>query len=105
MKRLSVGAGRRKAAEVGKSRRKSTLFNKSRSSVHGMQADYQGRTHVLEHKGLWRRCACFYSQVLLFQKEGMWRLLPETWHKCATAFSSTFLDTSTGQIGGNLWQN
>ena len=63
--------------------------------MHGMEADYQGRTHVLEHKGLWRRCACFYRQVLLFQKEGMWRLLPETWHKCATASSSTFLDTST----------
>jgi hypothetical protein len=62
--------------------------------VHGMQADYQGRTHVLEHKGLWRRCACFYRQVLLFQKEGMWRLLLVMWHKCATARFSTFLDSA-----------
>lgn len=61
---------------------------------------YQGRTHVLEHKGLWRRCACFYRQVLLFQKEGMWRLLRDTWHKCATACSfhvSRHLDSLNGR--------
>ena len=63
--------------------------------MHGIQADYQRPTHVLEHKGLWRRCACFYRQVLIFQKEEMWRLLLDMWHKCATACSSTFPDTST----------
>jgi len=70
--------------------------------VHEIQADYRRPTHVLEHKGLWRCCACFYRQVLLFQKEGMWRLLADKWHKCATASSSTFLDTSTVQIRGDF---
>src|SRR6267143_1955471 len=102
MKGLSVSTGRRKSPKVDNSRQnstgnrqKSTFFNSSRSSVHGMQADYQRPTHVLEHKGLWRRCACFYRQVLIFQREGMWRLLLQMWHKCATADSSTFLDSST----------
>src|SRR5229473_1745886 len=70
-----------------------------------MQADYRRPTQVLEHKGLWRRCACFYRQVLIFQQEGMWRLLLSMWHKCATAFCSTFLNTSTSRNGGNEWQN
>src|SRR5713101_5520420 len=91
----NLNTGQHFSAKVGASRQKSTLFNSSRSSVHGMQADYQRPTHVLEHKGLWRRCACFYRQVLIFQREGMWRLLLQMWHKCATASSSTFLDSST----------
>ncbi len=59
--------------------------------MHAMQADYWGPTHVLEHKGLWRRCACFYRQALIFQNEGMWRLLLAMWHKSATAICSMFL--------------
>src|SRR5467141_426862 len=83
------------SSKVDTSRQKSTLFNSGKGSVHEMQANYQGPTHVLEHKGLWLRCACFYRQVLIFQREGMWRLLLHMWHKCATADSSTFLDSST----------
>src|SRR5260370_41765741 len=30
---------------------------------------------------LCRRCARFYRQVLIFQREGMWRLLLQMWHK------------------------
>ena len=52
--------------------------------MHEMQEDYRRPTHVLEHKGLWRRCARFYRQVLIFQTEGMWRLLLQMWHKCGT---------------------
>jgi hypothetical protein len=59
--------------------------------VHEMQTGHRRKTQVLEHKGLWRRCACFYRQVLIFQNEGMWRLLQAMWHKSATAFWSTFL--------------
>src|SRR6266446_10355031 len=101
MKRLRVNRNQQKSAEVDKSqhestllvtsRQKSTLFNSGKGSVHEMQANYQGPTHVLEHKGLWRRSACFYRQVLIFQKEGMWRLLVAMWHKSATAIWSMFL--------------
>src|SRR5207253_1534560 len=90
MKRLRVNRNQQKSSEVSKSQRgstllsksrqKSTFFNSGRNSVHGIQADYQRPTHVLEHKGLWRRCACFYRQALIFQREGMWRLLLHMWH-------------------------
>ncbi len=60
-----------------------------------MLGDHRRKHHVLEHKGLWRRCARFYRQVLTFQREGMWRLLLKKWHKCATADSSAFLGSST----------
>jgi hypothetical protein len=58
--------------------------------VHETEEDYQRATQVLEHKGLWRRCACFYGQLPIFQREGMWPLLTAMWHKCATPVSSAF---------------
>jgi hypothetical protein len=33
-----------------------TLFNRNRSSVHEMQANYQREKQVLEHKGLGPLC-------------------------------------------------
>ena len=53
--------------------------------MHEMQAGHRQKTQVLEHKGLWRRVAYFYRQVLICQRGGMWRLLLEMCHKCATA--------------------
>src|SRR5258708_33309209 len=87
----------RKSTKVGRNRQKSSVVNRSqhffngnRSAVQGMLGNHRRKTHVLEHKGLWRRCSYFYRQVLIFQKEEMWRLLHQMWHKCAIADSSTF---------------
>jgi hypothetical protein len=103
--RQQINQSRQKSTKVISCQQKSALFQRESERRAGNARGSSAKTHVLEHKGLWRRCACFYRQVLLFQKEGMWRLLPEPWHKCATASSSTFLDTPTFQMGGNLWQN
>src|SRR6266849_4269772 len=69
----------RKSTKVGRNRQKSSVVNRSqhsfngnRSAVHGMLGDHRRKHTVLEHKGLWRRCACFYRQVLILQREGMW---------------------------------
>src|SRR5713226_9848020 len=91
-KSTKVGGNRQKSSVVNRSQH---FFNGNRSAVQGNARGSSAKTHVLEHKGLWRRCAYFYRQVLIFQKEGMWRLLHQMWHKCAIADSSTFLDSST----------
>src|SRR6266851_3306078 len=87
-----VGRNRQKSSVVNRSQHS---FNGNRSAVQGMLGDHRRKHTYWEHKGLWRRCACFYRQVLIFQREAMWRLLLQMWHKCATAGSSTFLDSST----------
>jgi len=58
-------------------------------------------TTTYEHKRLWRRARVSTAKFVVFQKEGMWRLLPETWHKCATASFFPFLDTPTVQMGNS----
>jgi len=46
----------------------------------------------------WNIKGCAMLRVFLqasssLSEGGMWRLLADKWHKCATASSSTFLDT------------
>src|SRR5882724_1661330 len=81
-----------KSAEIDKSHQLSTEVSTLSTGIGAPCKECRGssaKTHVLEHKGLWRRCACFSRQVLISQREGMWRLLLQMWHKCATADSST----------------
>jgi len=74
--------------------------------VHEIQTNYQGPTHVLEHKGLWRRCAYFYRQVLIFQKEGD---VAGFCIKCGTNVprqsSSRFSTLRQSKWKENIWQN
>jgi len=85
--------------EIDKSHQLSTevkhSFNRNRSAVQGMPGDHRRKTHVLEHKGLWRRCAMLLQASSYFSEGRMWRLLLQMWHKCATADSSTLLGSST----------
>ncbi len=57
-KSAEVDRSQQKLAEISSRQQESTvvstsqhIVNSNRSSVHGMQADYRGPTHVLEHKG------------------------------------------------------
>jgi len=36
-----------------------------------IDVDRVRKTRVLEHKGLWRRRACFHRQLLILHREGM----------------------------------
>src|SRR6266849_2426943 len=103
--RPKINQSRQKSTKVISCQQKSTLFQQEEERRARNAGGSSAKTHVLEHKGLWRRVACFYRQVLIFQKEGMWRLLLQMWHKCATADSSTFLDSSPVEMEGNIWQN
>ena len=54
--------------------------------MHEMQADHQGKTQVLEHKGLWRRCVVFLQAKFLFLDGRDVATFVRMWHKCATIF-------------------
>src|SRR5260370_3299804 len=82
--RPKINQSRQKSTKVNSCQQKSALFQREQERRAGNTRGSSAKTHVLEHKGLWRRCARFYRQVLIFQREGMWWLVVQIWHKYCT---------------------